>query len=102
MLGQTFIQERVVGGQEFENTAVVGKDAADEGFRLRQKIMAQLIVEIGEQHGIGDHLIEIGQVQPFHREAGDQTRCLGIRQHAPYLLFQHSGTCQLVCLGERQ
>ena len=50
---QPFIQERVVGGQEFQNTAVVRKDTADEGFRFRYEIMPQLVVKSGNNAGSG-------------------------------------------------
>ena len=40
------------------------------------------IGELGKQHRVGLHGIEIGDVQPLHRKAGDQARSFGIRQHA--------------------
>ena len=85
------IEERVVGGQQIHHAPVFQKDIADESFRFLREIMPQLFVEHREQLRIGLHGIESREVQPLHRETGDQARGLGIGQHAPDLFLQGSG-----------
>ena len=102
MPSQAFVQERVVGGEEIHDAAVLQEDAADESFRLGGKITPQLIVESREQHGVGLHGLQAVEIQPLHRKVGDQTGGLGIRQHAPHLFLHRARFGQAARLRESQ
>src|SRR5262245_1923972 len=62
---KTFVEERVVGGQQFERAAVLTDDAVEEQLRLALHRCAQRSVEVREAESDGNRTGEIAQIQPL-------------------------------------
>ena len=90
MLGELFVQERVVGVEDVEHRAVVCKQIGEEPNRLlvhRRAVRRTWEMSLA----LFVELIEVVDVQPLAGELGRQAAGLGIREHAPHLRFQHLG-----------
>ena len=55
MACQPFVDERVVGVQQFDDAAILAERAADEQLRFLLERLQQVLVEIGIDLGIDDH-----------------------------------------------
>ena len=99
MLGQPLVDERVVGRQQIQKTAIFAEDAGDEELGLLHERLAQELVE-WEDERIRFDRFDVSQVEPLPGEIGDQRIGTRIGQHAAYLLLQHRLVLQLAALRE--
>jgi hypothetical protein len=72
MLGQAFVEERVVGAQEIEDAPILAKNAFDEELGLAAERPPEVLVEVREQTHVGCSGVEIAQVEPLRCEVGHQ------------------------------
>ena len=99
MLGKALIQERIVGTEQIENTAVLAENAGDEELGFFAEGGAQVLVEAAEDVGIGLQIFERPQVEPLAGEVLDQR--VGVRrgEHARRLGLDYRGFTQ-VCFKQ--
>ena len=99
---QPFVDERVVGGQQFEQAAILPHDAADEQLRFAAERAPQIVVELGKAPAIRLELRDVAQMQPLAGKVVHERRGPRVRQHPPHLLIQHRRILQPAALGELQ
>ena len=56
---EPFIQERVIGRQQFDEAAIFSKDAGNESLRFLTKSLAKVVIEVGEQTQVRRDRFEI-------------------------------------------
>ena len=89
VLGQRFVQERVVGVEDVQHRAVVLEQVGEELDRLLVHRAAQA-GERGEVPlALFVEVLEVVDVQPLAGELGGQPARLGIAQHPPRLGGEH-------------
>ena len=54
--GEPFIYEGIVGVQKFKRAAVISQNISKEEFGLLAESFTDVVVEIGEQQDVGNHL----------------------------------------------
>src|SRR5262245_6556252 len=94
MPGKTFIEKCVVGAQQIESAAIVTHDALEKQFGLAPEGLAQIIVEIRKQPGIGNSVRQITKIQPLSREVCRQRLRARIGQHAADLSIKDGSVPQ--------
>ena len=74
MLRQPFVDERVIGVQQFERAAVVAQDVAEQHFRLAPEAFADVVVEVREHQQVGRDLrLQVAELQPLAGEVADES-----------------------------
>ena len=91
MLREPLVEERVVRGQQIDDVAILPHDAFKEQFRLAPETLPQLVVPVGIEHSIRRRRRQIPQVQQLIGEVFHQSLAIGIGEHAPHLLLEHTG-----------
>ena len=69
VLGEPFVDKRVIGIQQIHDAAVFADDAFKKHFRLAPERLAQVVIEI---LGRGFHLRQFAQTEPLPGKIGDQ------------------------------
>ena len=65
---QPFVDEGVVGAQQIQDAAVLAQDALEQQLGLAPERLAQVVVEVRELVGVGQHAAHVAQVQPLAGE----------------------------------
>ena len=86
---QPLVEERVVGGEQVDDAAVVADLAVDEELGLALHGVAQIVVEIGKGLGIGRSRADVPQQQPLPGEVLDERARARIVEHPRDLLVEH-------------
>src|SRR5687768_12163301 len=91
MLRQALVDERVVGVEELDDTAVFCNDRPEQhlGFALHR--LPQVAVEIRR---IGPDVLQLAQEEPLAGEAADERVSLRVGEHAPDLPFEDRRVAQ--------
>src|SRR5690606_18421508 len=100
MTREALVDERVVGGQQIQNAAVLVNDAREEELRLALEALPQSVVEIRELVRVRMDVVEVPQVEPLTREVLDERRGLRIREHARHLGGKHLRPAELAALRD--
>ena len=99
VLGEAFVDERVVGRQQIEQAAILADDARDEQFGLLHERRSQRFVE-RKDHRIWRRGLDVAQMQPLPGEIRDERVGPRVGKHALHLLQQHRGISQPAPLRE--
>ena len=94
MLGQGFVQERIVRRQELQDAAVLTQDAVQEQLGFTHERGAHTLVEIAEQVDVRFLGFDVAQEQPLGGEVGHQRAAARIGEHARHLAAQDFGLAQ--------
>ena len=78
---EPLVQERVVGGEQVADVAILEQHARHEGLDLDGHVLPQLVVERRKQIRIGLHFAELVEIQPLEREVAHQARRARVVQH---------------------
>ena len=70
--GQALVHERVVGIEQPQHALVLEHDALEEHFRFALHRLAQVVVEVREDVGVGLQAAQIAQEQPLSREVASE------------------------------
>ena len=97
---QSLVQERVVGTQQIEKAAILAQHAFEEELCLSGKRGPEVFIEIRKRRRVGQHRLDIAQIQPLADEIGYERLGAGIRQHAHDLPLQHGAIFQPAALGQ--
>ena len=93
MLGQRFVQERIVRRQELQDAAVLPQDAVQEQLGFTHERGAHTLVEIAEQVHVRFLGFDVAQEQPLGGEVGHQGAAARVGEHARHLAAQDFGLC---------
>ncbi len=99
-VGQSLVQERVVGAEEIGDGAIVANDGLKEEPGLQLHVVAQFVVEVRELCRIRLDTCEIAGLQPLAGEIFDQRARFGIEKHAVDLGAENFGIAETVLGGE--
>ena len=72
MAREPLVQERVVGAQQIERTAVVADDAVEEQLGLAPECLAQTVIEVRKDALHRHRRVEVAQEQPLSGEVADE------------------------------
>ena len=72
MLRQPLVDERVVGRQQIEDTAILTKDAVEEQLGLSLERLPQLVVPVRIVDAVGRRRRQVAQIQELLTEVGDE------------------------------
>ena len=99
MLGESFVQERVVRRQKVDHAPVFLDDALKQQFRFAAEALAQFVIPVGIEDAIRRSRRQIAQVKQLVAEVLDKRVGFGIRQHAAHLPLEHRSQMQFVLAG---
>src|SRR4051794_6488165 len=102
MLGETLVEECVVGVEQRQDAAVLAQNAREEELRFLAEAVAESIVEFGERVGIWLGNVQIPEVQPLPGEVGNEGIGAWIVQHAAHLLLKNGRVSQTALTREIQ
>src|SRR5665213_2879311 len=102
VLGEPFVEERVVGAQQVERAPVLADDALEEELGFRTERLPQRVVEVRKVLLHGNRRVEVAQEQPLSSERLDERREARVRNHSMDLPVEYRRIVQLVALGQRQ
>ena len=74
MLGQPFVDERVIRGQQIDDVPVLADDALEQQFRFGPERLTQVIVPIRIEQAIWGGRRQISQIQPLRRSSSPARR----------------------------
>ena len=94
MARQPLVDERVVGGQQVEDVAVLPNDALEEQLGLALQALSQFVVPVGVEDAVGRRGRQVAEVEQLLREARDERIGARIGEHPPHLLLEHFGLAQ--------
>src|SRR5690606_17045747 len=97
---EALVDERVVGGNQIDDAAVVAQLALEKQRRLLEKRRAQVFVELRKDVGVREMTGCLPDAEPLAAETLHQSARAGIAQHACDLLLQDLGIREL--LANRQ
>src|SRR6187549_3853603 len=99
---EPLVDERVVGGEQLENRAILSEDAVHEQFHFTAEGGAQAVVEVREDDRVRIDLFECPHLQPLKGETGHERFGSRIGQQSTHLRFENSRRGQRTALGRRQ
>ena len=88
MPGQTLVDIRIIGSQQLHHAAIFPQLAGDEKLRLLRHGIAQVLVELPIQIGIGNDPGKLTQAEPAVGEAIHQRPRAWVVKHALNLLIE--------------
>ena len=97
---QSIVHERVVGTEQIEKAAILTQHAFEEEVCLSGKRGPQVFIKIWKRRGVGQHGIDVAQIQPLADEVGYQRLRAGISEHARDLPFQRDAVPQSATFGQ--
>lgn len=80
--GEGFVEVGEVGVDEVEDAAVVADDGFDEQGGLAEHVVAEGVVELGEEFGVGGEEFEIAKLEPLAGEVLDESGGFRALKHA--------------------
>jgi hypothetical protein len=83
--------EGVIGVQQIQHTAIFILDALEKELRLAAERLAQVVVEVGKQFGVGSGGAQVAEIQPLLGKVVDEGARPRIGQHATDLVFENAG-----------
>src|SRR5207247_5346097 len=92
---QPLVDERVVGAQEIDNTAVLADDAPGEELGFPVERLAQVVVEVRKRLGIRRHVPHVPQEEPLPGEVVHERAGAVVGEEPAHLLLQHLRMPQL-------
>ena len=102
VFGQAGIEERVVGPEQVEDTAVVAHLALEEQLGFPAQGVAQGVVDPGKDHGVRHHRLQVAHLEPLAEEVAHPARRAPVGQHPSRLPGQHGGIAQRALLRQIQ
>ena len=99
---QHLVDERVVGGQQVDDAAVLAHDAVEEQLGLARHRLAEIAAVFREQAGVGIRCLHTAQPEPLLGEVVDQGGRTAVAEHPPDLALEYGGILQGAALGERE
>ena len=100
MLGQPFVDIREIRAQQVECAPILAQDAFEKELGFLTKGLPKIVIEVREQAHVRSDRCQIPQVQPLRGEVGHQCPRTRIRQHSPYLSFEHRRLFEFSCNGQ--
>ncbi len=97
---QALVHEGVVGIEQAQHALVLEDDALEEHFGFALHRLAQVVVEVGEDIGVGLQAAQVAQEQPLSREVAPERPRPFVLEHAANLLLDDGRFAQAA--GDRQ
>ena len=99
MLGQPFVDERVVRAQQIEHAPIFAEDAVDEEFGFLAERLTKIVIEVRIIAHIGADRLQVAQPEPLSGEVTREIVRARIGEHAAGLFLEHVRPVQLTANG---
>ena len=93
--GESLVDERVIGAEQLDDTAIAPHDAFDEQLRLSCEGRSEILVERRERDRVRCHVRDVAQQEPLPNEVVDQRRRPSVGQHPTHLLLENRRVAEL-------
>ncbi len=91
---QALVDERVVGGQQFQRRSILAHEMLEEQLRLARHRVGERLVVVRERQRIGFDLGQVLEPEPLRREPRPQRGGTIVGEHPSHLPIEHVGPRQ--------